>query len=90
LLELLPKLQSKFLKGFNFMPTWLRTAAGWGSILALIALLIAFVKQLIAFIGFITFAIKAIVVLAFIVVFVAVAFLVFKAWSSSQKHKDRS
>lgn len=65
------------------------TEAGWGSILALIALVIALVKSLIAFVGFLTFAIKAIIVLAFVVVIVGVGLLILKTWNSSKSHKDK-
>lgn len=68
----------------------LGTEAGWGSLLALIALVIALVKSLIAFVGFLTFAIKAIIVLAFIIVIVGVGFLILKAWNSSKSHKEKS
>ena len=68
----------------------LKTEAGWGSILVLIAMVIALVKQLIAFIGFLTFAIKAIVVLAFIAVILGVGILVFRTWSSSRRQKEKS
>lgn len=64
-------------------------AAGWGgSLLVLIALVIALLKQLIAFIGFITIAFKIIIVLAFIAVIGTVGFLVLKGFQNSRKHKD--
>jgi len=44
----------------------LQVAGRWGGILALIALLIVLVKQLIALVGFIMFAIKIALVIAFI------------------------
>lgn len=68
----------------------LGTEAGWGSLLALVALVIALVKSLIAFVGFLTFAIKAIVVLAFVAVFLVVGILVLRTWKSSRQHKDKS
>ena len=69
------------------MPIWLRATGKWGSILVLVALVIALVKQLIAFVGFLTFAIKILIVLAFVAVFLSVAFMVFRAWSRNQKNK---
>ena len=70
-------------------------AAGWGSILAIIALVITFLKQIIALVAqllalvsFLMFAIKIVIVLAFIVVFAGVGFLVFRTWQSSRKAKD--
>lgn len=66
------------------------TEAGWGSLLALVALVIALVKSLIAFVGFLTFAIKAIIVLGFVSVFLLVGLMVFRTWTSSQRNKDKS
>ncbi|MEP6848253.1 MAG: hypothetical protein ABI999_05305 [Acidobacteriota bacterium] len=64
-------------------------AAGWGgSLLVMIALIIALLKQLIAFIGFITVAFKIIIILAFIAVIGTVGFLVLKGFQNSRKHKD--
>ena len=64
-------------------------AAGWGgSLLVIIALVITLLKQLITFIGFITFAFKIIIVLAFIAVIGTVGFLVLKGFQNSRKHKD--
>jgi hypothetical protein len=66
-----------------------------GSLLVLLALVIAFFKQLIAliglimsFIGFLTFAIKVVVVVGFVAVFLGVGILVFRSWSGSKRQKD--
>ena len=79
------------------MPLWLRTTGLLGSIAALIALVIVFFKQLIAliallmsFIGIITFAIKAIIVFAFLALFIGVGFVIFRSWKVKQSHKDQS
>ena len=79
------------------MPLWLRTTGLLGSIAILIALVIAFFKQLIAlvallmtFIGVITFAIKAAIIFAFLALFIGVAVLVFRAWQGKQSHKHES
>lgn len=61
-----------------------------GTILALLVVVIAFVKQLIAFIGFLTFAIKAVVILAFVALFLGVAIIVFRTWSGNRRQKDKS
>lgn len=66
----------------------LKAAGKWGSILALLALVIALVKQLIAFVGFLTFAIKAVIVLAFLALFLGVGLLVFSAWSRNRHSKN--
>jgi uncharacterized membrane protein len=60
----------------------------WGSILVLITLIIALVKQLIAFIGFLTFAIKAIIVLAFVALILGVGLMVFRTWSRNRRQKE--
>lgn len=61
---------------------------GWGSLLVLLALVIALVKQIIAFIGFLTFAIKAVIVLAFVALILAVGIMIFKAWSKNRRSKE--
>jgi hypothetical protein len=48
-----------------------------GSVLVLIALAIAFLKSAIAFIGLLAFAVKVLIVVAFIAVFLGVIFLIF-------------
>ena len=57
----------------------LKAAGVGGSILVVIALVIALLKVLIGFVGFISMAIKLLIFLAFIVVFAGVGFLAFKA-----------
>lgn len=71
------------------MPLWLKATGKWGSILVLITLAIAFLKQLIAFIGFLTFAIKAVIFLAFVAVFLGVGYLVFRSWKENQQRKNK-
>lgn len=61
-----------------------------GTILALVVVVIAFVKQLIAFVGFLTFAIKAVIVLAFVALFLGVGIIIFRSWGKSQSQKDKS
>ena len=70
------------------MPLWMKAAGKWGSILVLVALLIALVKQVIAFIGFLTVAIKILIVLAFVILFIGVAVAVFRAVGRNRKRKD--
>lgn len=70
------------------MPIWLRSTGLVGSILVLLALFIALVKQLIAFVGFLTFAIKAIIVLAFVAVILFVGVMVFRTWSANRRQKE--
>lgn len=59
-----------------------------GSILALIAVIIVFFKSLIAFIGFITGAIKIGIILIFVLLIVTVGFLVFRGVMNARRPKD--
>ena len=70
------------------MPLWVKAAGKWGSILVIITLIITLLKQLIAFIGFITGAIKLLVILAFVALIVGVGFLILKGISDSRRAKD--
>lgn len=70
------------------MPVWMKAAGKWGSIMVIIALVITLLKQIIAFIGFITFAIKVLIVLAFVLLILGVGFAILR--SLSQNRKDKS
>ena len=70
------------------MPLWVKAAGKWGSILVIITLVITLLKQLIAFIGFITGAIKLLVILVFVALIVGVGFLILKGISDSRRTKD--
>jgi uncharacterized membrane protein len=59
-----------------------------GSLLVLLALVIALVKQIIAFIGFLTFAIKAVIVFGFIALILGVAVMIFRGWSKNRREKE--
>ena len=63
----------------------LKAASIGGSILVIIALVIALLKVLIGFVGFLAFAVKILIILVFIAVFAAVGFMLFRAWQSKQK-----
>ena len=65
----------------------LKAASIGGSILVIIALVIALLKALIAFVGFISTAIQIIIVLAFVVVFAAVGFMIFRGWQNSRRRE---
>ncbi|HQU83728.1 MAG TPA: hypothetical protein PKY59_11405 [Pyrinomonadaceae bacterium] len=58
------------------------------TILAILALVITLLKQVIAFIGFLTMAFKVLIVLAFVVVIAGVGFLVFRGFQNSKKNKS--
>jgi len=67
------------------MPILIKTAGWLGSFLAILALIIALLKQVIGFIGFLTMVIKIGIVLLFVLLFLGVALLAYKAWQSSKK-----
>jgi len=69
------------------MSIWYK-AAGWGTVFAILALVVTLLKQIIAFIGFLTFAIKILVVLAFVALFVGVGFMVFRSWNANRQSKN--
>jgi len=60
------------------MPVWMKAAGKWGGIFVIIALLISLLKQLIAFIGFLTGAIKLFIILVFIVLIVSVGLMILR------------
>lgn len=63
---------------------FVKAASIFGSLVVLIALAIALMKTLIGFVGFLALAIKVIIVLAFIAVFAAVGFMIFRAWQAKK------
>jgi hypothetical protein len=65
-----------------------KAAGAWGSILVVIALVITLLKNIIAFVGFLTTAIQILLVVAFVAVFGLVGYLVFKAWSNNKRTKE--
>ncbi len=67
---------------------YVAVADKWSSVFVIIALVIALLKQIIAFIAFLTTAIKFLVIFAFIAVFLSVAYLVFRAFSEKRKSKE--
>ena len=70
------------------MPVWLRATGVGGSILVILALVITFLKQIIAFIGFLTMAIKLVVILGFIGLLAVIGFMIIKSWNSKRKIND--
>ncbi|MBK9165063.1 MAG: hypothetical protein IPM21_14365 [Acidobacteria bacterium] len=66
----------------------MKAAGKWGSILVIIALVITLLKQVIAFIGFLTGAVKLLIILAFIAVIVGVGFLIIKGISDSRRNNS--
>lgn len=70
------------------MPMWMKAAGRWGGILVLIALLITLLKQLIAFIGFLTGAIKLFIILAFVLLIVGVGLMILKGMKGNRKNAE--
>ncbi len=70
------------------MPVFLKAAGIGGTILAILALVIVFLKQIIAFIGLLSFIIKIAVVLIFVAVFLGVAIMIFRTWNERKKAKS--
>lgn len=70
------------------MPVWLQIAGTWGGILTVIALAIVLLKQIIAFVGFLTAVIKFALVAAFIGLFIIIALLVYRTWSERKKEQE--
>ena len=66
----------------------LKAAGVGGSILVILALIITFLKQIIAFIGFLTFAIKILLVVAFVAVLLGVGIMVLRAMNDRRKAKE--
>ena len=65
-----------------------QSSGAWSSILVIIALVITLLKQIITFIGFLTMAIKIILVIAFVGVLLGVGIMIFRAMKSKRKPSD--
>ena len=70
------------------MPTWLRATGKWGSVLVIFALIVTLLKQVIGFIGFLTMAIKFLIVLVFILLIVGIGFMVLRSFNTNRKAKE--
>jgi uncharacterized membrane protein len=70
------------------MSVLMRAAGIGGSIAVILALIIVFLKQIITFIGFLTFAIKVIVVIVFIALLIGVGLLVLRTLKEKRKAKE--
>ncbi len=69
------------------MSIWYK-AAGWGTVFAILALVVTLLKQIIAFIGFLTFAIKILVILAFVTLIVGVGLMIIRSWNANRQPKN--
>lgn len=70
------------------MPVFLKAAGKWGSVLVILALIVTLLKQVIAFVGFLTLAIKFIVVIAFVGLIVGIGFALLRTRSANRQTKD--
>ena len=59
-----------------------------GTIMVILALVITLLKQIIAFIGIISFVVKAFVVLAFVTVFLLVGLMALRTFRNNRKSKE--
>lgn len=70
------------------MSVYLRAAGKWGSIFAILALIITLLKQIIGFIGFLTFAIKVLIVMAFAAMFIGVGLMALRTFQQRKKKEE--
>jgi hypothetical protein len=70
------------------MAVFLKAAGVGGSLLVLIALAIAFFKSILAFIAFLTGAIKILIVLIFVALIIGIGFMVIKGWNEAKRAKS--
>lgn len=68
----------------------LKAAGVAGTILAILALVLTLLKQIIAFIAFITGAIKLFIILAFVLVIVGVGLMIVRSFRSEGGKKNKS
>ena len=69
------------------MSAFFITAGKWGGIATIIVLVIALLKQLIAFVGFIMFAIKAALVLVFVALMLLIVVLMLRTRSQRRREE---
>jgi hypothetical protein len=71
------------------MPIAIKAAAGIiGSVLAAIALVIAVLKGVLALIAFVTTAIKIVVIILFVAVFIGIGLMVYRTFRDGRKAND--
>ncbi len=73
---------------FERLSIMLKATGVIGTIMVILALVITLLKQVIAFIGIISFVIKAAVVLTFVSVFLIIGLLVLRTFRESRKNKE--
>jgi predicted membrane protein len=70
------------------MASFLATSGRWGGIVTIIILMIALLKQLIAFVGFLMFAIKVAILLAFIGLFLLIVLAILRGRSQRRRESE--
>jgi hypothetical protein len=70
------------------MMTFLKGAGIVSTIFIILTLVITLLKQIIAFIGFLTMAIKVLVVIVFVVLLIGVGLLVLRSFNERRKNKE--
>jgi len=70
------------------MPLFIKAASVGGTIVLILALVVALLKGLLTFLAFITGAIKLIILLAFIAVFAMVGIAVLRAWQERRRSES--
>ncbi len=75
--------------------SFLYKTAGWGSIFAILALVVTFLKQIIALvasllalISFFMFAVKVLIIIAFVGLIAGVGFLIFRSWQNGRQTRN--
>lgn len=66
-----------------------QSGSGWGTIFAILTLIITLLKQIIAFIGFLTTAVKVLIVLVFAVLFIGVGLIVLRSLRNLSSNRDK-
>lgn len=70
------------------MSSLFKAAGKWGSVFVILALIVTLLKQVIAFVGFLTLAIKVIVVIAFVALLLGIGFAVLRGRGGNRQAKD--
>jgi O-antigen ligase len=70
------------------MSPFLITLGRWGGIVTIILLVITLLKQLIAFVSFLMVAIKAVIVIAFVGLFLLIAITILRERSRRRRRED--
>ena len=67
---------------------FLKAAGLLSTLLVILTLVITLLKQVIGFIGFLTLAIKVLVVIVFVVLFIGVGLLVLRSFNQRRKNNE--